>query len=529
MRVETYRESFVPVMTNPETCVKNQCYRPDLQPAMVTSLAETLNLPLGDSNRLDVFRWHNPFSGKVDGNPEYPQKLRNFTPPPDMTAQDIVLARAHLDTLGPYIPYPREKYRDKLLQQVEAANRRVIEHDVPNHQARGFKVKGIWVFATPHGTRIKMSACTKGSGSTGYWAERRTAEMKAALSGKIDSYPLNPDVFHARVHTGQSRGQQEGDEIIWVGCSTMEATKREVAGFEIYAGCGIFSPLCLPVRSFAELPLATGEFIPTAEFTRHFDLNAKLVYLAKAWALEKRIWRNNFSHDRMTAAHLVSVKENNQWLYQAILDDMTQTAQSRRILLDEDELFTRRVLTAVDPDKWQDVLGYAGQVLAGHPQLEVFSQARIIPIIIALNMIENVVQAGAYRLYGKPVAWHLENVGRWGEVSGGERIYGMARGIPDSREFHSLFAYLFDSYATIGIEWATAGLEYIPIKNFYQSVRSRILKLNPAHWIDRVLSLKDFVALCQNHSPDYQVNFRSEDAYPLIAVTGTTANPCIPH
>ena len=48
------------------------------------------------------------------------------------------------------------------------------------------------------------------------------------------------------------------------------------------------------LKKFDELPLGTGDFIPSEKFTRIFSNDAQLVYLAKAWALETRIWQSHF-------------------------------------------------------------------------------------------------------------------------------------------------------------------------------------------------------------------------------------------
>ena len=295
----------------------------------------------------------------------------------------------------------------------------------------------------------------------------------------------------------------------------------------MYDQCGIFHPMCLPVRQFNELPLATGEFIPVRGFTSEFDPDAKLVYLAKAWALETRIWGNHFTHEKMTAAHLLTASSDGTYIFKRILGELMTSANSRKEKLATENIWIMNLLLSTDRKQWNSIFGHAGDILAKTDgSLPLVNENTVLPFIISINMTENVARAGANRLWGKPVAWHLENIGRLGEVSGGERIYGKAKGSPDAMEIHSLFAYMFDAYNAVSIEWASSGLRYKSFEGFFQSVRSGILKLNPEHWIYGCENVEQFVVLCQSNSPEYNVSYRSEDAYPLVAVPGATDPNC---
>jgi hypothetical protein len=274
--------------------------------------------------------------------------------------------------------------------------------------------------------------------------------------------------------------------------------------------------------------MGTGHVIPSTLFVSQFDTNAKLVYLAKAWGNETRIWKNHFSSDKMTAAHYYSSKPGEHWTFEYILDDLSETVHTRQEKLHEDELFTRQLLATVNPKEWKLFLGHAGEVLEKTYFIKQTKQhEHVIPVIMAINMTENVARAGANRLWGKPVAWHFENVGRFGEVSGGERIYGTAQGTPESFEYHSLFAYMFDAYNATAVEWASAGMKYISFEDFFQTVKTRIEELNSDHWLMACKNSEEFVALCKEHYPEYAVNFRSEDAFPLVSVTEATHDDCV--
>lgn len=519
-------QKFIPVKTN-GLCSCN-CEGVLVEPThSVLRLQQALGIPVrtNDSN-YGVFAWMNPLDHLPATGEEYP--FRAFEPPREMTEDDRRSASQMVQRYGAVIPYTADYYSGCQGDVVRLRDNSAIIYEVPDHQARGFRDSAILFFQTQNGEVIKFAVCTKGSGMTGYWIERRKEQMLDALNKDSGDYPLNPDLFHARNHKGQSVGQREGDEIVWVGCASDTVTKWEVEGFNTYEKAGIFTPICLPVRAFEELPLATGDFIPTQLFVQVYDPASKLVYLAKAWGMETRIWGNHFSHKNLTAAHLLSTKEGDRFVFEEILGDLKGDVLKRRQKLDKEEAMTQTVMLNTDRSDLPKIFGFAGTCMknAGlQPFLD--EHGRAIPSIISINMTENVARAGAVRLFGKPVAWHLENVGRWGEVSGGERIYGRMSGMPDAREYHSLFSYLFDGYMAVAIEWAAAGKEYISIEAFYENVRARIMKLNPDHWISAFQELSSFVDLCLGNLPTYEVKFRSEDTYPLIAVEGTTDRACM--
>jgi hypothetical protein len=523
MAIETEGSShvFIPVETSPapKITVPSELIVPNDKGT--DRLAQVLGIDIIRSpSKYDVYLWHNPLTClPVD---QYPNNLRSFTPV-ETTDAERSQARRMIETYGPIIPRTRSEYSDKDIQQIEEKNRQAVIYEVPPHQARGFKDQGIYVFIYPDGQRrIKTTAATKGSGTCGYWRERRLHEMRAALDGKINDYPLNPDPFHARNRAGQATGSKNGDDVVWVGCASDTVTQREVNGFTIFQECGIFHPECLPVRKYDQLPLGTGEFIDTKEFTTPFATNTHLVHLIKAWASEQRLWGNTFNHTNMTAAHLLSVQDGGKFHFQNILEELRGSAQTRKVNLRKEEQKIARILRTLDRKHWDEFIGPAGNVLTQSLTNETFDPQTIIPTILSINMTENAAAAGAHRIWGKPVAWHLENIGRLGEVSGGERIYGKATGKPETMEIHSLFAYMFDAYAAIAIEWASSNMSYMTFEQFFQTVRTKILQKNNAHWINQYPDVNTFVMLCQSHHPDYQVNYRSEDAFPLVAVPGTT-------
>jgi len=517
------KHAFIKVKTTPLSGIDTDGQLVDNPGDYVYRLATGLKKDvITPSDKYSIFIWHSP----TEDIPyeEYPLRLRSFTPIP-FSEEEHHIATKIIQENGPFVSHRRDFYTEGQWDSILARERTdVVYFEVPDHQARGFRDTGIFEFQTPHGNRIKFSVCTKGNGTCGYWQARRKTEMLDALDGKLESYPLNPDQFHARDHKNQSRGQKSGDDIVWVGCASDQVTRREVRGFGLYEECQIFHPICLPVREFEELPLATGEFIPAESFTRLFDPETKLVYLAKAWALETRIWGNHFSHRNLTAAHILSAREGNnesEWVFQKILHDLHISAPMRREKLRMENDNVLLTLSLVDPNDWDKIIGFASNILRQKGVIEA-SGGQIIPIILSANMIENAARAGAHRMWGKPVAWHLENIGRLGEVSGGERIFGLASGQPDAMEYHSLFSYLFDAYMAVSIEWATAGLTYMPFEGFFNIIRNRILQLNHDHWINQYPTLDQFIAFCQTQRPDYVVSYRGEDTYPLMAVEGTT-------
>jgi len=524
---ETRSHSFIPVSTSSVNGVEPGPALVDCDKQHLSNLARRLNLPIvTEDNRYGVFLWHSPLDNLPDQ--EYPPVLRSFKP----VQTDNGIQSAALDIItryGPYIPNTRDYYVDGKLNEIADREKGVVRFEVPDHQARGFRDTGIFVFDTERGRVVKFAVCTKGNGTCGYWKDRRRNEMIRALTEHDSEYPLNPDQFHARDRKGQQAGSKSGDDVIWVGCASNSVTKREVEGFNMYNACGIYCPVCLPVRQFKELPLATGDLIPADKFTQEFDRSTKLVYLAKAWALETRIWGNHFTHKNMTAAHILSAREDSSdgYIYEDITRELTCSASTRKQNLDAEGRLIMDILMSIDKKYWREIFGYAGNVFSklDNP-LSMINQKNVVPFFLSINMTENVAQAGANRLWGKPVAWHLENVGRLGEVSGGERIYGMAKGVPEKMEFHSLFSYMFDAYNAIAIEWASAGLEYVSFESFFQYVKTKILNTNPQHRIYCCADSDQFVSLCQSNYPDYYVSFRSEDAYPLVAVPGTTAHEC---
>ena len=186
-----------------------------------------------------------------------------------------------------------------------------------------------------------------------------------------------------------------------------------------------------------------------------------------------------------------------------------------------------KVLQNTDKKYWKSIFGFAGETLSGIENISSsLNVDNVIPMIISINMMENTARAGANRLFGKPVAWHLGNVGRLGEVSGGENLWNGQRK-PRSNGDSLIFSIMFfDAYNAIAIEWASAGLPYTSIDNFFLSVKNRILQLNNNHWIFSCQSIDQFVSLCQSNYPSYQVLHRSEDAYPLVFVPGITDPEC---
>jgi len=529
-------EKFLPVSASPSlTCNVSRVELVDNSKSPTArKLSSVLDRPLmcdSGSKPLAVIRWNDPLAERFAGMPAYPEVLRSFTPVEGVSQADREQAAALVRDYGPFLPFPTDQYTDRLLRAVTDRNQQAVTHAVPEHQGRGFYYPEVYTFQIGNRTYHKIGVATKGNGITGYWYDQKRDELSSALvTGQADM-PGNPDPFHARDHTGQSKGQKKGDEIVWVGLASDHVTRREVEGFNHMAEVGVFTPLPLPVERFNEIPLATGEVIDIAEFRDKFDSEAELVYLAKAWANETRIWGNIITRKQnMTAAHLLSVGDNGEFGYQLVIRDLEDSTTSRKSILSQQQQQTRDILMALDPQEWKEVLGYAGEKLAQISQVlgkDVVAQDTKISTIIALNSIENVASAGAGRLYGKPVAWHLENVGLWGEVSGGERIYGKAEGEPQAIEYHSLFAYMFDAYTATALEWAAEGREFVSIDEFYSLVRNRIAQKDPEHWTKKIENLGDFVDLCKQNKLEYSVKFRSADTYPLVAVSGVTDPSCV--
>lgn len=519
--------SFIRLPTNPLYPCAHSCsmqVREDLIPDYLPDLIKVTGqyLKTGD---LDVFQWPEP--ARHVPEKAYPAKLRAFRQQEEVSGEEIELAHKLISDNGPFISLSRPEQPNNYLERLKETERNLIVHEVPEHQARGFHIKALSYWELVHKNRITTTVCTKGNGMTGYWIERRKKEMLEAIEQRDRQYPLNPDSFHARDHSGQSTGQKKEDETVWVGGASASVTEREVNGFQIYYGCGIFSPICLPPKIFEKLPLATGQLIDTNEFTSNFVKNEKLVYLAKAWGNETRIWRNHVYDRFMTAAHILSSKEEGKWIFERVLDNLSKTVQSRKRNLRVEEEFTHKLLSKIPKERWSELIGQAGISLQNAPIKEM--SLPIIPQILAINMIENTARAGANRLWGKPVAWHLENIGRWGEVSGGERIYGKnAKGTPSSMEKNFFFACLFDGYMATAIEWsATNNVKYISFEEHFRQVRQRTLQLNENHWLNNITNIHDLIKFCELEKPEYEVKFRSEDAYPLVAVPGATAEECI--
>jgi hypothetical protein len=522
-------EDFLPVPTSPAySCTANGYELVDQTSPAALKLGTVLDRDLTCRSgiaQLAVVRWMDPLSERFQDIPAYPDELRRFRPVPDPNPESVAQAMDVLQNYGPLVPYPRSRYRGSLLREVEDRNSTVVSYEVPEHQGRGFIHPQVYTFRI--GDRIvhKLVAATKGNGITGYWHDKKQSEVITALQEGQSDMPTNPDVFHARDHTGQSVGQKRGDEIVWVGLASDHVTAREVAGFDILSQTGVFTPLCLPVERFDQLPLATGEVIDVGQFKDGFDSEANLVYLAKTWANETRVWGNVISRNyNMTAAHLLSARDGDTLGFEKVIADLQATAPQRRFKLDQEKGQMRRILGALEPNEWQEVFGQAGAVLADKAR-QLGKEAVIadtdLSTVMSINMLQNIVSAGSHRVYGKPVSWHLENVGLWGEVSGGERIYGQAAGSPQSMEFHSLFAYLFDGYTATAAVFAAEGKQPPTIEDFYMQARQGILRANSGHWVGYCGQLDDFVSLCQQSPLDYNVAFRAADTYPLVAVNAT--------
>ncbi len=520
------KETFIKVATSPVAGIEPEASLVD--PGNLSGipvLSKILDLPIiTKSDGYDVFSWRSPLNSPLDE--EFPPEMRAFIGT-NTTAEARSLATRMIDQYGPIIPHKKSYYVDEKLNKITEREKKVSVFEVPPHLGRGFIDNGILIFETNHGRVIKFTSSTKGNGISGYWIDNRKREMLSALEKNDGEYPLHPDAFHARDRTGQHTGHAKGDDIIWVGSASDAVTKREVDGFILYEQCGIFHPICFSVKKFDELPLATGDFIPSEQFTRIFSHDTQLVYLVKAWALETRIWQNHFFNKKLSAAHLYSAKYDGAYLYKNSLQELKTSVNSRKEKLREESIWVIKVLQNTDKKYWKSIFGFAGEALSGVENISSsLNVDNVIPMIISINMMENTARAGANRLFGKPVAWHLGNVGRLGEVSGGERIYGMAKGSPEAMEIHSLFNYVFDAYNAIAIEWASAGLSYMSIDDFFQSVKNRILQSNNNHWIFSCQDIDQFISLCQSNYPSYQVLHRSEDAYPLVTVPGITDPEC---
>lgn len=520
------KEKFIKVATSPVAGIEPEAALVD--PGSldnVPSLSKILDLPIITESKIyDVFSWRSPLSNPP--NEEFPPEMRAFIGT-NATAEARFLAMRMINQYGPIIPHKKNDYISEKLNKITEREKEVSVFEVPPHLGRGFIDNGILVFETSHGNVIKFTVSTKGNGISGYWIDNRKREMLSALEKNDVQYPLHPDAFHARDRTGQHTGHAKGDDIVWVGSASDAVTKREIEGFNIYEKCGIFHPICFSAKRFDELPLGTGDFIPSEQFTRIFSHDAQLVYLAKAWALETRIWQSHFSNKKLSAAHLYSAKYDGAYLYENSLQELKTSVNSRKEKLREESIWVMKVLQHTDKKHWKSIFGFAGEALSGVENISSsLNVGNVIPMIISINMMENTARAGANRLFGKPVAWHLGNVGRLGEVSGGERIYGRAKGNPEAMEIHSLFNYIFDAYNAIAIEWASAGLTYMSIDNFFKTVRNRILQLNNDHWIFSCQDMDQFISIGQSNYPSYQVLHRSEDAYPLVFVPGITDPEC---
>lgn len=520
------KETFIKVATSPVAGIEPEAALVDPgNLSGISVLSKILDLPIIIAdNGYDVFSWRSPLNNPPDE--EFPPEMRVFIGT-ETTAEARSLAAKMVNQYGPIIPHKKSDYVGKKWNEMIEREKKVSVFEVPPHLGRGFIDNGILVFETSHGNVIKFTVSTKGNGISGYWNDNRKREMLKALEENDIQYPLHPDPFHARDRTGQHTGNAKGDDIIWVGSTSDAVTKREIEGFNLYGQCGIFHAICFSAKKFDELPLGTGDFIPSEKFTRIFSNDAQLVYLAKAWALETRIWQSHFSNKKLSAAHLYSAKYDGAYLYENSLQELKTSVSSRKEKLREESIWVMKVLQNTDKKYWKSIFGFAGETLSGIENISSsLNVDNVIPMIISINMMENTARAGANRLFGKPVAWHLGNVGRLGEVSGGERIYGMAKGSPEAMEIHSFFNYVFDAYNAIAIEWASAGLPYTSIDNFFLSVKNRILQLNNNHWIFSCQSIDQFVSLCQSNYPSYQVLHRSEDAYPLVFVPGITDPEC---
>jgi len=518
------KETFIKVATSPVIGIEPEASLVDPgRLSDVSMLSTRLGIPvIIGADKYDVFLWRSPLKNPPDE--EFPPQMRVFIGT-TATAEERSLAMKMINRYGPIISLQRAKYDETKINQIKEREEKIVLFEVPPHQGRGFTDKGIFVFETKHGTVIKFSTSTKGNGTTGYWIENRKREMLNALEKNDEKYPLHPDPLHARVNSGQNTtGQAKGDDVTWVGSASDAVTKREVEGFKFYEESGIFHPVCFSVKRFDELPLSTGEFIRSEQFTRIFSQDAQLVYLAKAWALETRIWQSHFSNKKLSAAHLYSAKYEGEFQFENSLRELKDSVNLRKETLRKESFWVLKILQITDKKSWKSIFGFAGEALSKVGNiLSTLNVDNVIPTIISINMMENAARAGANRLFGKPVAWHLGNVGRLGEVSGGERIYGKAKeGPPEAMEIHSLFSYVFDAYNAIAIEWASAGMPYISIDNFFQSVKNRILQLNNNHWIFSCQNIDQFVSLCQSNYPSYQVLYRNEDAYPLVAVPDFT-------